>query len=212
VDFWPPVISFQPACLLNSRPQVAGVGPLYASGEHPPQQPQRNASGRKALWAPLRWQLGHSEVWRVKSGGTFSCSWPTCSTPLFSSLYRTDLHDLPGDTMRSFALSLVLFLEITLTLASPSCRQSPILLHVKTKCKRNFQLFLSQLFAPSPAPIRASCSVIPPGYGPTGKPSIIRPGANFIAALHYTEPTVKPRAESTGPTNIAARVWARGRE
>jgi len=43
--------------------------------------------------------------------------------------------------MRSFALNLVLFLEITLTLASPSCRQSLMILHAKTKCKRNFQLF-----------------------------------------------------------------------
>jgi len=155
------VISFQPACLLNFRPQVAGVGPPRASGEHPPQQPQRNASGRKALCEPLRWQFGHSEVWRVRSGGTFSCRWPTCSTPLFSSLYRTDLLDLPGDTMRSFALNL----EITLTLASPSCRQSTILLHVKTKCKRNFQLFLNQLIAPSPRPSEPVAESLRPAMG-----------------------------------------------
>ena len=39
-----------------------------------------------------------------------SCGWPTCSTPLFSRLYRTDLLDSPSDTMRSFVPELVPFL------------------------------------------------------------------------------------------------------
>ena len=142
------MISVQPAGPLNSRPRVAGVRPLRACGKPQPQQPRRHALGRKALCAPWRWQLGYSQVWRVKSGGTCSCRWPTCSTPLFSSLYRTDLLDSSGDTMWSPALNPAPFSMVTLTLASPSCRQSLIILLTKTKCKGNFQLFLKSTFRP----------------------------------------------------------------
>jgi hypothetical protein len=154
----------------------------------------------------------------VRSGGTFSCRWPTCSTPLFSSLYRTDLHDLPGDTMRSFALDLVLFLKISLTLASPSCRQSTIILHAKTKCKRNFQLFLDKLFGPfaladqSLSPCRSDRpwadgqAIDNRTHGPTSSRLCITPRPPASPALNRKIPQALPLECGRGAGNDM-RAW-----